>query len=74
MVAFPTVSDPLRVGPAFAATVKVIVALPTPDGGLAPPTQFASLRTDHEQPSVAVRWSKTSWLFSSRFTVDGETS
>jgi len=65
------VSDPLRGGPAFAATANVIVAEPTPDAGFAPPIQFASLSTDHEQASVAVSPSETSWLFSSRFTADG---
>src|SRR5262245_51121525 len=72
--ALPTVTDPLRVGPGFAPTVTTMVALPTPEAGVAPPTQLASLRTDHEQPSVAVRSSETSWFLSSRFTVDGETS
>jgi hypothetical protein len=51
-----------------------MVALPTPAGGLTPPIQFASLRTDHEQPSVAVRRSEASWVFSSTFTVEGDTS
>src|SRR5690349_13348574 len=67
-------SDPPRAGPAFAATVKLIVVLPTPDAGRASAIQFASLRTDHEHPSVAVRRTDASWLFSSRFTVAGDRS
>jgi hypothetical protein len=53
-VAFPTVSDPPRAEPAFAATVNVIIALPTPEVGLALAIHVASLRTVHEQPSMAV--------------------
>jgi hypothetical protein len=54
-VAFAIVTVPVRGNALFAATVKRIVALPTPSAGPTGPIQEASRRALHRQPSVAVK-------------------
>src|SRR5437773_1198397 len=65
---------PLRACVGFGATVKRIVALPTPSAGTALPIHETSLRPVHRQPSSVVTPIDTCPPDGPMFTLDGETS